>query len=32
MTFLSLVQSAFLAALVATAVLFAWWSADTDAF
>lgn len=32
MTFLSFVQTAFLVALVATALLFAWWSADIDAF
>jgi hypothetical protein len=32
MTLLSLVQTIFLAALVATAVLFAWWSTDSDAF
>jgi hypothetical protein len=32
MTFLSIAQSAFLVALVAAALLFAWWSADTDAF
>jgi hypothetical protein len=32
MTFLSAAQSLFLVALLATALLFAWWSADTDAF
>jgi hypothetical protein len=32
MTVLSFLQGAFLVALVATAALFAWWSADTDAF
>lgn len=31
MTFLSLAQGAFLAALVAAAALFAWWAADADA-
>ena len=32
MTFLSLLQTVFLVALLATALVFAWWSADTDAF
>jgi hypothetical protein len=32
MTFLSMAQSAFLVVLVAAALLFAWWSADNDAF
>jgi hypothetical protein len=32
MTLLSFAQGVFLVALVGTAVLFAWWSTDTDAF
>lgn len=31
MTWLSFAQGAFLVAFVATALLFAWWSMDTDA-
>lgn len=30
MTFLSFAQSTFLVVLVATALLFAWWSLDSD--